>query len=179
MKKFLAAIFVAVVLFVANLSPCNAEPTYETEDAVLIPGYRSYRASVSDSFFQYSKYVIIDIEKSNTIKEDGSSDDLYLYAIQIRQLTKLNPFRVKSVLIMSETDSVEISANDSGQFKGLNFFTERIVYDGDPGKVNRVIKSVWSKMLIRITTTSGAVYDYYPSSQYITYAKKVADWASR
>ena len=85
-------------------------------------------------------------------------------------------------MIASEWDSVEIPAtyeDRTNRTKGLDYVTDRIVYFMDPGKVNRVILSVDSKMLIRITSTNNIVYDFYPSPLYISYAKKVANWARR
>lgn len=177
-KNFFNSLIAVAVLLTVNINICKAEPTYETADDVPSPGYHRYGAWVSDVFFQHDRVICIDIEKNNLIK-DGSPYDFYRYIIEIRQLTNQNPFNVKSVLIMSERDSVEINANNPTRFNGSVFVTDRIIYDGDPGKVNQVIKSVWSKMLIRITTTTGEVYNFYPSSRYINYAKRVADWASR
>ena len=178
LKKFFSLLIAVAVLLIVNISSCNAEPTYETANDVPIPGCHRYGAWVSDVFFQYNRVIGIHIEKANIIK-DGSPYDFYSYVIEINQLTNNNPFNVKSVLIMSETDSVEIPANNPKRFNGLDLVTDRIIYYYDPGKVNQVIKSVWSKMLIRITTTRGTIYDFYPSIRYINYAKRVADWASR
>lgn len=173
MKKFFAALIVCLAV---NLSYCNAAPTYDTGEDITRNGYHRYSAWVTDYFYQYDRVIGIRIEKYTLIK-DYSDIDSYLYAIEIYQRIDENPFSIKSVVIMSETDGVEFFVNNPGRTKGLDFVTDRILIY--PDKVSSVIKSVWSKMLIRITTTSGAVYDYYPSSQYITYAKKVADWASR
>ena len=168
-----AVFIVACVLFGVNENVCSAE--YTTSDGYT-PNGRFYSAGVMDAFFKSDKGLLISMYKINLILNDDPRD-FYLYMMEICQETNQSPFNIKSITIMSETDSVEIPANDSYRQTGLDFVTDRISYR-DTGKVNRVIKSVWSKMLIRITTTGGVVYDIYPSEEYIADAKKVADWAS-
>ncbi len=173
-KRVLIAIFiVACVIFGVNESICNAEPLYTDE---YIPDAHVYRATAVETF-KSNRTVTIAIHKGNAIYNYDPSD-FYFYLIEILQRTDQNPFNIKSITIMSEWDSVEIPADNPNRTKGLNFITDRISYL-DTGKVNRVIESVWSKMLIRITTTNGVVYDFYPSEEYISDTKRVADWASR
>lgn len=180
MKKFLrrvlTAIFIiACVLFGVNENVCTAKIF---TDEVSGPEGRLYAFGAMDFFYQANRNIGVYIRKCSLISNDYPADDFYGYFIEIFQRTDQNPFNIKSVTIISEFDSVEIPANDSYRQKGLDVVTDRITYL-DTGKVNRVIKSVGSKMLIRITTTGGVVYDFYPSEEYIMDAKKVADWAYR
>ena len=175
-RRALTAIFiVACVFFGVNESVCSAR-FFTNEGAT--PEGRFYYAGAGDVFFQANKSFVVIIGKVNIILNEYPAEDFYGYKIEIWQRTDQNPFNIKSITIMSERDSVEIPAKDLDRQKGLDFVTDKIMYL-DTGKVNTVIKSVWSKMLIRITTTNGVVYDFYASEEFISDAKKVAGWASR
>ena len=175
MKNFAVVICAVIAFLSANVNICNAEAIYEVSDYASKPGYRTYRAFVEDSFHQAGKDISIHLEKANVI-EEKSPRDFYGYVIEISQIKKQTPFKVKSIAIMSEVDSIKIDVAKFNRNTGLNTVTDRIEYFYDPGKLNCVIKSVESKMLIRITTTNGVVYNFYPSNRYINYAKMVADW---
>ena len=172
----LTAIFiVACVFFGVNESVCNAK--FFNDESSNSEG-RMYSVSAVDVFFQSNRTISIILSKCDVILNKYPEEDFYFYGIKIVQRTDQNPFNIKSIVIMSESNSVEIPATDSQRQAGLDVVIDSIVYF-DTGKVNRVIKSVDSKMLIRITTTNGAVYDIYPSEEFISDAKRVADWASR
>ena len=144
-------VFVVATFLLANASICHAEAIYETSEYVPEAGTHNYMAYVSDFFAVHERIICISIGKSNLV-EDGNLRDFYTYLIEIMQPTFMgkNPFDVKSVTIMSELDSVEISTNNSYQQslyyrqKGLSWVTDRILYL-DPGRMNRVIKNVISK----------------------------------
>lgn len=155
-----------------------SDAIYDTYEDITSPGWHRYGAYVADTFFQ-NKLIGITIEKCDVVDDTRPTVDSYAYAISILQLTNEHPFSVKKIMIASEWDSIEITANKVNRSEGLDFITDRILYFTDPGKVNRVILSVDSKMLIRITSTNNVVYDFYPSLLYISYAKKVANWARR
>lgn len=173
-RRALTAVFIVACVFLGgNESICSAE--YFSGDGYTSNG-RFFSASVLDAFFQYNKSVFISISKVKFILNDYPRDDFYFYKITIVQMTEENPFDIKTIRIMAEFDSVEIPTDIIHHKEGLISFTDEIFYD-DTGKVNRIIKSVGSMMLIRITTTGGVVYDFYPSKEYIADAKRVADWA--
>lgn len=176
LKKIFSLLVAVAVLLTVNASTCNAEAIYNILDYVPKIGYRTYGAFVKDDSFLHSgRNISIRIEKDNVIAVN-SPRDFYHYVIEISQRTDQKPFDLKSVIIMSEVDSIKIDVTKPNRNTGLDTVTDRIDYFKDPGKVNRVIKSVRAKMLIRITTTDDEEYDFYPSRRYINYAKRVADW---
>ena len=174
-KKIFSLLIAVAVLLTVNVSTCDAIAFYGTAEQFLKPGYRVQKAFVEDIFFESGKYISIHIEKQNVIEVD-SPRDFYGYVIEIAQLTEQEPFDIKSILIMSEFDSIEIDASKANRNSGLEFVTDTINYFYDPGKINCVISSAAYRMLIKITTTDDKEYDLYPTSQFIDYAKRVADW---
>lgn len=174
-KKFFNLLIAVAVLLNVSMSTCDAVAIYEISDYIPKPGYHTYRAFVRDDFFQEDKYISVHIEKRNVI-EVNSPRDFYGYVIEVSQMTDQEPFDIKSILIMSEVDSIQIDATKANRDTGLDFVTDTINYFYDPGKINCVLKSVESKLLIRITTTIDEEYDIYPSWRFINYAKLVADW---
>ena len=173
----------SLILLFTVMGFCEAMPfsdaIYDTYEEITSPGWHRYGAYVMDTFLQSNRAIGICIEKCDVVDDTRPSVDTYAYAIVIYQSVKDSPFNVKNIMIASEWDSVEISANNPNRRKGLDYITDRIIYSYDPGKVNRVIDSVDYKMLIRITTKNNIVYDIYPSQLYIAHAKKVAKWARR
>ena len=174
-KKFFNLLIAVAVLLTVNMSTCDAVAIYEISDYIPKPGYHTYRAFVRDDFFQEDKYISVHIEKRNVIEVD-SPRDFYGYVIEIAQLTEQEPFDIKSILIMTETDSIQIDASKATRTTGLDFVTDTINYFYDPGKINCVMSRTAYRMLIKITTTDDKEYNIYPTSQFINYAKLVADW---
>ena len=172
--KIFSFIFIAWAI-IANI--CDAMAIYNTYDMVTSPSYHRYSAYASDIFSKKGKNMIIHIEKCNVVS-DYTKEDRYAYAIEVTQRVDQNPFTIKQIMIASESDSVVINAPDTpNRTTGLDLVDDRIVYSYDPGKVNRVIDSVQYKMLIRITTNQNVIYDFYPSSLFIEYAKRVSKWS--
>ena len=141
------------MFWTVNMSTCDAIAFFDTAEEFLKPGYRVQKAFVEEAFFESERYISVHIEKQNVIEVD-SPRDFYGYVIEISQLTEQELFDIKSILIMSEFDSVQIDASKANRTTGLKFVTDTINYFYDPGKINCVLKSVESKLLIRITTKS-------------------------
>ena len=174
-KKFFNLLIAVAVLLTVNMSTCDAVAFFDTAEQFLKPGYRVQKAFVEEAFFESDRYISVHIEKQNVIEVD-SPRDFYGYVIEIAQLTEQEPFDIKSILIMTETDSVQIDASKATRTTGLDFVTDTINYFYDPGKINCVMSSTAYRMLIKITTTDDKEYNIYPTSQFINYAKLVADW---
>jgi len=176
-RRILDLLIISFIFLCINTNVCNATPMYVNDEEFNLPDAHVYGVSFADGFVQSNRNIGIIVHKYNSIFYDDPKD-FYFYMIEIWQRTDQNPFDVKSIVIMSEFDNVEIYADNLHRQKGLDFVTYKIMYP-DTGKMNRLIEGVMYKMLIRIISTTGTAYDFYPSDLCITYAKRVAGWASR
>lgn len=169
--------FMLCISLIICMNFCSAKATFYVGEEAPIGDRHHYIAIVGQGG-QYDGHDISMTITKNCIVYPGM-DDRYYYSIGFAQRKNdMFLFEIKKIIIASEHSSVVINTyGNQNRIVENNVVNDDIECENDPGEINRVILDTKLAMVIRVISNTDQRYDFYPSREFIEYAKKVAQWS--